>query len=107
MELDPKTMQKFAWGIFHLTEQLRLMGYDLTTDIARNKGQYTISDIASSGDHKALKSNTDEFDDTKFHNALWQIAEVKDAFRKLSDSMEWWENQLVRASGQEAITINR
>ena len=106
MELDPKVMQKFAWDIFHLTNKLRFMGYDLTTEKARDKGQYTISDIASGGDHKALRSNTDEFDDEKFHNALYGIAEVKVALRKLSDSMEWWETQIVKASGQKPIQLN-
>ena len=106
MELDPKVMQKFAWDIFHLTEKMRHMGYDLTTDKARNRGQYTISDIASSGDHKALRTDTDEFDEIKFHNALYAIVEVKDAVRKLNDSMEWWESQIVKASGQEPIRIN-
>ena len=106
MELDPKVMQKFAWDIFHLTEQMRHMGYDLTTDKARKKGQYTISDIASSGDHKALRTDTDEFDELKFHNALYAIGTVNDAIRKLSQSVEWWETQLVKASGQEPIRIN-
>jgi hypothetical protein len=106
MELDPKVMQKFAWDIFHLTGKMRHMGYDLTTDKARNRGQYTISDIASSGDHKALRTDTDEFDEIKFHNALYAIGEVKDAVRKLNDSMEWWESQIVKASGQEPIRIN-
>lgn len=101
MELDPKEMQKLAWNIFHLTEQMRLMGYDMTTDKARNKGQYTISDIASSGDRNALRSNTDEFDELKFRNALSFIRRVKEAVRELDESVEWWETQIVQASGQE------
>ena len=105
MELDPKVMQKFAWDIFHLTEQMRHMGYDLTTDKARNRGQYTISQIASGGDHKALRTNTDEFDEFKFRNALHAIGTVRDAVKKLNDSLEWWETQITKASGQEPITI--
>jgi hypothetical protein len=101
MELDPKAMQKFAWDIFHLSNMLRFMGYDLTTEKARNKGQYTINEIASRGDHKALMPNTDEFDEANFRNALFHIAEVKDAVRILNESMAWWETQIVKASGQE------
>jgi hypothetical protein len=104
MELEPKLMQQFAWEMFHLTEKLRHMGYDITTDKARNKGQYTIREIAASGDHRALRSDTNEFDDQKFRNALFVSAEVKDAVKNLLISLEWWEAKLVEASGQERFT---
>ena len=106
MELDPKEMQNMAWHIFDLSGKLVAMGYDLTTDKAREKGQYKINEIAARGDKKALRTNTNEFDDMKFHNALFAIAEVRNVFSKLDASMEWWESQIVKASGQEPIRIN-
>lgn len=105
MDLEPEGIQKLAWDIFHLTNKLRFMGYDLTTDKARNKGEYTICDIASRGDHKALRVNTDEFDDVAYHNALFHVEAVKDAIKQLSDSMESWKTQLVKASGHEPPTL--
>ena len=100
MHLDPKMMQKLAWDLFHLGERLRFLGYDLTNEKDRNKGQYTISEIASRGDHKALRDSTEEFDETKFHNAFFHLADTRDAIQKLTESMQWWDNQLMQASGQ-------
>ena len=107
MNLDPKMMQKLAWDLFHLGERLRFLGYDLTNEKDRNKGQYTISEIASRGDHEALRSTTDEFDETKFHNALFHCADTRDAILKLTKSMQWWENQIIQASGQDPIDLKR
>jgi hypothetical protein len=106
MELDRAEMWKLAWDIWDLTNKLRFMGYDLTTEKARNKGQYTIDEIAATGDRDALRTNTLEFDDAKYRNALYHIAEVRNVFSKLDASMEWWESQIVKASGQEPIRIN-
>jgi hypothetical protein len=105
MELDRTQMWKMAWDIWDLTNKLRFMGYDLTTEKARNKGQYTINEIASTGDREALRTNTNEFDDAKYHNALYHIAEVRNVIRNLDASMEWCEKEIAKASGQEPITI--
>jgi len=105
MDLDGKKMWKMAWDIWDLTNKLRFMGYDLTTEKARNKGQYTINEIASTGDREALRTNTNEFDDAKYHNALYHIAEVRNVIRNLDASMEWWETEIAKASGQEPIKI--
>ena len=105
MDLDRTEMMKMATHIWELTDKLRFMGYDLTTEKARNKGQYTIYEIAATGDREALRTNTNEFDDAKYHNALFHIAEVRNVCSKLDASMEWWETQIVMASGQEPIKI--
>lgn len=100
-------MQKIAWDLFHLTERLRFLGYDLTKDEDRNRGQYTISEIASRGDYKALRNSTLEFDETKFSNALFHCADTRDAILKLTESIKWWEQQLIQASGQNPIELKR
>ena len=107
VNLDPKMMQKLAWDLFHLTERLRFLGYDLTKEKDRNKGQYTISEIASRADHKALRNSMEEFDESKFHNALFHLADTRDAIQKLTESMQWWETQLIQASGQDPIDLKR
>jgi hypothetical protein len=106
MELDRTAMWTMVWNLWDLTNKLRFMGYDLTTEKARKKGEYTINEIASTGDREALRTNTDEFDVAKYHNALFHIAEVRNVIKNLDASMEWWETQIVKASGQEPIKIN-
>ena len=105
MELDPKEMQKIAWDLFDLNNKLIYAGYHLTTDRARNKGEYKITEIAARDDYNALRKDTNEFDDVTFHNALYSVAEIRNVYRKLSERLDWWEAQLVKASGREPIKI--
>ena len=81
MELDPKRMEQLAKDIWMLRAKLRFLGYHMTKDADRKKGQYTVDDLVSEGNWDALRSNTDEMIEgtaSSTGNALGSIEEVKE-----------------------------
>ena len=97
MELDPKKMEQLAKDIWMLRAKLRFLGYHMTKDADRQKGQYTIDDLVSQNDWDALRSNTDEMIEgsgSNIGNALGSIKEVKEFYSKVMVNMDWFEKQL-------------
>lgn len=97
MELDPKKMEQLAKDIWMLRAKLRFLGYHMTKDADRQKGQYTIDDIVSQNDWDALRSNTDEMIEgtaSNIGNALGSINEVREYYSKVMVNMDWFENIL-------------
>lgn len=97
MELEPKKMQQLAKDIWMLRANLRFLGYYMTRDADRQKGEYTIDDLVSQHDWDALRSNTDEMIDgstSNVANALGTIKDVRELCSKVLINMDWFEAQL-------------
>ncbi len=97
MELDPIRMKQLAYDVWMLRAKLRFLGYHMTKDADRQKGQYTIDDLVSQNDWDALRSNTDEMIEgtaSNIGNALVSIKEVREFYSKVIDNMDWFENSL-------------
>ncbi len=97
MELDPIRMKQLAYDVWMLRAKLRFLGYHMTTETDRQKGQYTIDDLVSEGNWDALRSNTDEMIEgtiESISNALFTVKEVKEYYSKVIVNMDWFESIL-------------
>ena len=97
MELDPIRMKQLAYDVWMLRAKLRFLGYTMTNETDRLKGQYTIDDLVSEGNWDALRSNTDEMIEgtiESISNALFTVKEVKEYYSKVIVNMDWFESIL-------------
>lgn len=97
MELDPVRMKQLAYDVWMLRAKLRFLGYTMTNDEDRQKGEYTIDDLVSEGNWSALRPNTNEMIDgtvSSISNILYSVKEVKEFYSKVLVNMDWFENSL-------------
>ena len=97
MELDPIRMKQLAYDVWMLRAKLRFLGYTMTSEMDRQKGQYTIDDLVSEHNWDALRSNTDEMIEgtiESISNVLFSVKEVKEYYSKVLVNMDWFENSL-------------
>jgi hypothetical protein len=96
MELDRKKVEDMAHQLWALMDSCRFVGYDLTKDKDRLKGQYTIHEIYATGDYKALRYDTGELEATKrgVHNALYEINRLKERCSKIIQDLDYFEGIL-------------
>ena len=94
MNLDVQRIKELAWSLFSLTDKMRFLGYSITKDKDRSKGQYTIHEIVSNGDYSALRTDTNEMNATDIENALIQIIEVRQGCEDVLQNLLYLENAL-------------
>jgi len=97
MELDPIRMKQLAYDVWMLRAKLRFLGYTMTNETERQKGQYTIDDLVSEHNWNALRSDTDEMIEgtiESISNVLFSVKEVKEYYSKVLVNMDWFENSL-------------
>jgi hypothetical protein len=97
MGFDMEKMKKLAWELFRCTDKLRFVGYSMTKEKDRAKGQYTIYELVSYGDYKALRTDLSEMNPTEIHNALVQIQELRQCMNEVSKGLDYFEDQLKNA----------
>jgi len=100
MELDKAKVKDMAFQLFALMDSCRFFGYHLTKDKDRLRGQYTIHEIYSTGDYKALRYDTDELEQNEHgvHNALYEINRMKERCSKMIKDLDYFEGVLKQVS---------
>lgn len=94
MNFDLQHMKELAWSLFSLTDKLRFLGYSIIRDEDRDKGRYTIHELVSYGNYKALRTDTSEMDSIDIKNALSQINEVRQDCEKVLKNLVYLEEKL-------------
>jgi hypothetical protein len=97
MGFDMEIMKQLAWELFRCTDKLRFVGYEMTKDKDRAKGQYTIHELVSYGDYKALRTDLSEMDERQIGNALFHISELRQCMNEVSKGLDYFEEQLRKA----------
>lgn len=100
MDLDNDKVKDMAFQLFALMDSCRFLGYHLTRDKYRLKGQYTIHENYSTGDYRALRYDTDELEQTEHgvHNALYEINRMKQRCSKMIEDLDYFEGVLKQVS---------